>query len=134
MLLGNEMKFKAAFSPDLKGDIVSLSIPLALDPSVKDIVFTRAADKGMAEKGFLEKFVGTYILSGVEITVALREGKGLIMTIPGQQDFELVPYRGTEFNLKGVPGYSVEFKQDAAGLVAELISHQPNGTFTAKKK
>ena len=134
MLLGNEMKFKVAFSTDLKGNIAGLSIPLALDPSVKDIVFTRAADKGMMEKGFLEKFVGTYILSGVEIKVALLEGKGLIMTLPGQQDFELVPYRGTEFNLKGMPGYSVEFKQDAAGVVTELISHQPNGTFTAKKK
>jgi hypothetical protein len=33
-----------------------------------------------------------------------------------------------------MPGYSVEFKQDAAGVVTELISHQPNGTFTAKKK
>ncbi len=134
MLLGNEMKFKVAFTIDLKGNIAGLSVPLALDPSVKDIVFTRAADKGMMEKGFLEKFVGTYILSGVEIKIVLREGKSLIMTLAGQQDFELIPYRGTEFNLKGMQGYSVEFKQDAAGVVTELISHQPNGTFTAKKK
>jgi CubicO group peptidase (beta-lactamase class C family) len=132
MILGEEMKSKVAFATDLKGNIASLSIQL--EPSVKDIVFTRAADKGMIEKGFLEKFVGTYILSGAEVKVVLHEGKGLVLNVPGQQDFELVPYRGTEFNLKGLPGYSVEFKQDAAGSVTELISHQPNGTFTAKKK
>lgn len=132
MLLGTEQKSKVAFATDLKGNIASLSVQL--EPSVKDIVFTRAADKGMTEKGFLEKFVGTYILSGAEIKVALREGKGLILTVPGQPDYELIPYRGTEFNLKGLQGYSVEFKQDAAGVVTEVIFHQPNGTFTAKKK
>jgi hypothetical protein len=132
LILGTEMKSKVAFANDLKGNIASFSVPL--EPSVKDIVFTRAADKGMSEKGFLEKFVGTYILSGAEVNVVLREGKGLVLTVPGQPDYELVPYRGTEFNLKGVEGYSVEFKQDAAGAVTEVLVHQPNGTFPAKKK
>jgi len=132
MLLGTELKSKVAFATDPKGNIASLSVQL--EPTVKDIVFTRAADKGMTEKGFLEKFVGTYILSGAEVKVVLHEGKGLVLNVPGQQDFELVPYRGTEFNLKGLQGYSVEFKQDAAGVVTEVIFHQPNGTFTAKKK
>ena len=132
MLLGTELKSKVAFATDLKGNIASLSVQL--EPSVKDIVFARAADKGMTEKGFLEKFVGTYILSGAEIKIALQEGKGLVLTVPGQPEYELLPYRGTEFNLKGVQGYSAEFKQDAAGAVTELVFHQPNGTFTAKKK
>ena len=132
MILGDEMKSKVAFTTDLKGNIAGLSVQM--EPSAKDIVFTRTADKGMMEKGFLEKFVGTYILTGAEVKVVLQEGKGLVLNVPGQQDFELVPYRGTEFNLKGLPGYSVEFKLDAAGAVTEMISHQPNGTFTAKKK
>ncbi len=132
MLLGYEQKSKVAFAADLKGDITGLSIQL--EPSVKDIVFTRTADKAMTEKGFLEKFVGTYILSGAEIKVALKEGQGLILTVPGQPDYELVPYKGTEFNLKGAPGFSLEFRADAAGAVTEAVFHQPNGTFTAKKK
>jgi CubicO group peptidase (beta-lactamase class C family) len=132
MILGDEMKSKVAFTMDLKGNLAGLSIQL--EPSAKDIVFTRTADKGMMEKGFLEKFVGSYILTGAEVKVVLQEGKGLVLNVPGQQDFELVPYRGTEFNLKGLPGYSVEFKLDAAGAVTEMISHQPNGTFTAPRK
>ncbi|HVP49714.1 MAG TPA: serine hydrolase [Candidatus Bathyarchaeia archaeon] len=132
MILGTELKSKVAFASDLKGNIASLSVQL--EPSVKDIAFTRAADKGMMEKEFLEKFVGTYVLSGAEVKVSLREGKGLILSVPGQPDYELVPYRGTEFKLKGVEGYSVEFKQDAGGAVTEALVHQPNGTFPAKKK
>jgi len=132
MLLGTELNLKVAFAADLKGNIASLSVQL--EPSVKDIVFTRAADKGMTEKGFLEKFVGTYLLSGVDVKVSLREGRGLLLTVPGQPPMELVPYKGTEFNLKGMPGYSIEFKLDAAGVVTEAVFHQPNGTFTAKKK
>lgn len=131
-LLGSEQKSKVAFATDLKGNIASLSVQL--EPSAKDIVFTRAPDKGMMEKGFLEKFVGTYILSGAEVKIELRKGKGLVLTVPGQPEYELLPYRGTEFNLKGVQGYSAEFKQDAAGTVTEVVFHQPNGTFTAKKK
>ncbi len=132
MILGQEQNSKVGFATDSKGNIASLSVQL--EPSVKDIVFARAADKAMTEMGFLEKFVGTYILSGAEVKVALREGKGLFLTVPGQPDYELVPYKGTEFNLKGVDGYSVEFIQDTAGAVTEVIFHQPNGTFTAKKK
>ena len=39
-------KLKAAFGFDVKGDVVSVSVPLA--PGVKDIVFTRTPDKPAA--------------------------------------------------------------------------------------
>jgi len=123
---------KGTFGMDIKGSIMNLSV--RLEPAVKDIVFARLPEKKMTERSFLEKLVGTYLLSGAEIKVSLREGRGLFLTVPGQPDYELVPYKGTEFNLKGVEGYSVEFKQDAAGAVTEVVFHQPNGTFTAKKK
>ena|GEM_PF-39472 len=131
-LLGRDFKQKVSFATDLKGRIASLSV--RLEPLAKELVFTRAAEKKMAEKGFLEKFVGVYEFSGVEVRVALRGEKTLSLTIPGQPEYELVPSRGTEFNLKGLPDYSVEFKTDAGGVVTEVVFRQPNGTFTAKKK
>jgi hypothetical protein len=131
-LLGRDFKQKVSFAADLKGNIASVS--MQLEPAVKDIVFTRVAEKKMTEKSFLEKFAGQYELSGVEIKVALKGEKTLSLTVPGQPDYELVPYRGTEFNLKGLQGYSIEFKTNAAGAVTEAVFHQPNGTFTAKKK
>ncbi len=132
VLLGSEYKSKVTFAGDAKGNVASLAFPL--EQSVKDIVFTRAADKGMLDPDFLKKFVGTYILTGQEVQIDLREGKGLSLAIPDQPEFELVPFRGTEFHLKGLEGFSVEFKLDASGNVSEAVVHQPNGTFTAKKK
>ncbi len=131
-LLGSEYTSKITFAADAKGNVTSLAFPL--EPSVKDIIFTRAAEKGMTDKGFLEKFVGTYVLAGAEVKVDMVEGTGLKLTIPDQPEFELVPSRGTEFTLKGLSGFSVEFTLDASGNVTEAVFHQPNGTFTAKKK
>jgi hypothetical protein len=131
-LLGSEYTSKITFAADAKGNVTSLAFPL--EPSVKDIIFTRAAEKGMTDKGFLEKFVGTYVLAGAEVKVDMVEGTGLKLIIPDQPEFELVPSRGTEFTLKGLSGFSVEFALDASGNVTEAVFHQPNGTFTAKKK
>ena len=129
---GDELKVKVAFAFDPKGNITGLSIPL--EPSVKDIVFARAADKGMMEKGFLEKLVGTYVLAQTEIKITLRDEKTLMAAVPGQPDYELVPFKGTEFNLKGMAGFSIEFKLDASGAATEAVIRQPNGTATAKRK
>ena len=131
-VLGQEVKQKVAFATDLKGNISSLSVQL--EASVKDIVFIRAVEKKMTERSFLEKFVGEFELSGVTMKVTLKNDKTLALSVPGQPEYELVPYRGTEFNLKGMQGFSVEFRSDAAGAVTEAVFHQPNGTFTAKKK
>ena len=54
--------------------------------------------------------------------------------MPGQPTYELVPTRGTSFDLEGLSGYSVEFKQEESGAVNELVLTQPNGTFVAKRK
>ncbi|MFB0518419.1 MAG: serine hydrolase, partial [Acidobacteriota bacterium] len=58
----------------------------------------------------------------------------LILVVPGQPEYELVPYKGTEFNIKTLPGYSIEFVMDDSGLVTEAKLIQPNRVFTAKKK
>jgi hypothetical protein len=87
----------------------------------------------MKEKSFLEKFVGEYVLGQMTATVTLRGENKLILTVPGQPKYELVPYKGTEFNLKDLSGYSVEFMVNKAGKVIEVKFNQPNGIFTAKK-
>ena len=130
--LGEGPKQKISFTTDIRGNISSLSVQL--EPSVKDIVFNRAASKAVLEKSFLEKFVGKYDLMGTEIAIALKEEKTLTLTVPGQPVYELVPFKGAEFTLKGLQGYSVEFKMDASGAVTEAVFHQPTGTVSAKKK
>ncbi len=125
-------KTKVMFFTDTKGDISNLSIPM--EPNVKDIVFTRMPEKAMTEKSFLEPLVGQYVLGAVTATVALEGEKTLTLIVPGQPKYTLIPTRGTTFDVKGLSGFSVEFKKDASGKVTEAVFYQPNGTFVAKRK
>jgi CubicO group peptidase (beta-lactamase class C family) len=127
-----EMTEKVSFFTDNKGNINSLSV--LLEDNVEAIVFTKLPEKKMKEKSFLEKFLGEYVLGEMTATVALRGEKILILTVPGQPKYELVPYKGTEFNIKNLAGYSVEFVVNKAGKVTEVKFNQPNGVFTDKKK
>jgi len=114
-----DVRFKIAFGNDLKGNITSLSTQL--EAMVDPLVFTRMPDKSMQDKAFLEQFVGNYELMGMLLTVTLKGEQVLIASIPGQQELELVPYQGTTFNLKGQPGFSIEFKKDESGKVIEAL-------------
>ena len=66
--------------------------------------------------------------------IQLKGEKTLVASVPGQPEMELVPYQGTEFNIKGATGMSIEFIVDASGSVTEAKLKQPGGTLTAKKK
>ena len=54
--------------------------------------------------------------------------------MPGQPVYELIPSKGLAFDVKNLLGFSVEFQKEASGTVSEVLFHQPNGVFHAKKK
>ena len=122
-----------SFSTNAKGEIDGLSAPL--EPTVKDIVFKRIPPGEMMDKAFLEQFTGQYALVGLPmtITVALKGEHALALAITGQPNYELVPHKGTEFRVKGLSGFSIEFTRDeAADMVATMV--QPGAVLTAKKQ
>lgn len=125
-------KTKVMFFSDMKGDISSLSIPL--EPHVKDIVFNRLPEREMTTRSFLEPLAGQYLLGGLTETVSLEGDKKLFLIVPGQPKYELIPRRGTTFDIKGLSAYSIEFKKDASGKVTEAVFYQPDGTYVAKRK
>ena len=113
-----------------KGDIDRLSADL--EPSLgEDIVFTRAPEKIALD--VLRSLAGDYLLNGQTVTFALL-GEVLRLTVPGQPQYELVPTKGLAFDVKGLPGFSIEFTKDAAGKISETVFNQPNGIFRAKRK
>lgn len=126
-----DMPYKASFATDVKGNIASVAVPF--EPSLDAIVFTRAPDKTMSSREFLERFVGAYELTGLPLIIALRGDDVLVVSLPSQPDYELAPYQGTTFNLKNMAGFSIEFKVDERGDVAEALVSQPNGVFTARR-
>lgn len=114
------------------GRVEGLAIPM--EPVVKDIVFTRLPDRALRERGFLQTLTGDYELGPLTVSVYVRGENTLMMSIPGQPVRELEPMSGTTFAVKGLSGYTVEFKKDAAGRVAEAVFHQPTGDSVAKRK
>jgi len=119
-----------AFGGNLKGDIETVTVPL--ETTVDPIVFTRKPPAAMYEAAFLDRFAGEYALGPQAITIG-RRGKTLVATIPGQPNYELIPYKGTEFSLKGMKGYSVRFvEKDGKTTGATFI--QPDGVYEAKRK
>jgi len=117
------------FHMNKQGDIDTVSA--ALESSIgEDIVFHRIAKLAPQD---LQPLAGDYVLGELTGTVALVEG-ALRLSIPGQPQYELLPKRGLTFDVKGLPGFAVEFKKDASGKVTEAVFTQPNGVFTAKRK
>ena len=123
---------KVTFGLDIKGNVMTAAVQL--EPAVKEIVFTRLPEKKMTERSFLEKFCGQYDLQGQLFTVEIRGENTLVVTVTGQPPMELVPYKGTEFTIKGTPNAAVEFILDAAGVAVEAKLKQAGAVLSAPKK
>jgi len=126
-------KLKVSFFSDADGDISTLALPL--ETNVKDIVFTRMPDKQLTERSFIEAFTGKYEIPGspTPLTISLRGDHTLVVSSPGARDLELLPRRGTTFDLKDQSGVTIEFKRDASGKVTEAALND-NGTAIVLKK
>ncbi len=125
-------KILFTFAANSRGDIDRISAPL--EPLVGEIVFTRKAGSEMRDPKFLTQFVGEYEISGQVSKFELKGDSVLTLTLPAQPVYELVPYKGTEFNIKGLTGFSLEFKREKDGTVSSVVFKQPNGIFTAIRK
>jgi len=120
------------FNTGANGDIESISI--VLEGGLKPLVFDKTPKPKEVSKDSLQKYVGEYALSGITIKTYIKNDKTLVMVVPGQPEYELVPIDKDKFALKDVKGFSVQFNTNDKGEVTELLSIQPNGMFKAEKK
>ena len=121
---------KVAFNSNSRGNFIALEIQM--EPTVKDIVFEKLAPS--VGKNELQKYVGDYDLSGTTVKVYIKGDKTLMALIPGQPDYELVPVKKDEFDLKVAKGYSVKFEVSEKNEVLSMTFVQPNGNFKATRK
>jgi CubicO group peptidase (beta-lactamase class C family) len=126
-------KLRVSFFSDANGDISTLALPL--ETKVKDIVFTRLPDKLLTERSFIEAFTGQYEFPGspTPLTISLRGDHALVVSFPGAPDLDLLPRRGTSFDVKDHGGVTIEFKRDASGKITEA-AFDDNGTVLVLKK
>lgn len=126
-----DLSIKFNFSSNDLGEIASAD--LKLEPTLEDpIEFKRTPKSTKIDKALLEKYAGSYMLSGVTLTIRSDESY-LYLTVPGQPEYTLIPTSETTFVLKDLNGYKAEFESGKNGDI-KLKLIQPNGTFTAEKK
>lgn len=122
---------KVKFNIDINGEIASAEAELG----VKDpVVFARTAKSVPVPKETLQKYIGVYLFGGMEATVHLKGEDQLMLDVPGQTDYTLVPVEKDKFALKGLSGFTIEFNINEKGEVTALTSIQPNGRYKAEKK
>jgi CubicO group peptidase (beta-lactamase class C family) len=123
---------KIRFITNNKGEIGSFETQM--DAAVKDITFTRVPPALELTKTELQQYVGDYELSGVTAKIYIRGENTLMLLVPGQPDYEMVPTKKHEFDFKTLKGFSVKFKVNDKNEVTSADFIQPNGTFIATKK
>ena len=123
-----DMKYN--FRTNLKGNIEAVAAPF--ESAVAPIGFERLPDRRLRDPLYLGRFVGRYALANDTAVVALR-GNELTLSQRGAPVRVLDPDRGSEFNLRGITGISVEFVMDQAGTVTMARFKQPNGVFEARR-
>ncbi|QQE77084.1 serine hydrolase [Alicyclobacillus sp. SO9] len=125
-------QYKVQFHTDVRGTIASLYIQFEL--LLDAFEFVRKPSVESLSREVLNQYVGTYDLNGADVTVALRKDDTLVVTVPGQPAYELVPVANAEFDIKALPGFSVQFVMDDSGVCSEVNFKQPNGTFVLKRR
>ncbi|MEW6524965.1 MAG: serine hydrolase [Bacillota bacterium] len=130
-IVGHTMTMLANFATDTKGRVRSVAIPLGLEPGAKELVFLRVPDQSLAADP--RQYAGEYELGGTTITVSVRGEDTLVMVLPGQPTYQLVPAGEHSFDIKGLTSFAVRFNTDE-GRVVELVLIQPTGVFTARRK
>ena len=118
------------FLTDREGSIVSLSAPL--EPMVKDIVFVRLAAGDCTDAAFRARCVGTFKSGPTTHRVTLDTEGQLVLKPDNQPAYRLAPHHGRRFRIVELEGFVVEFRGEGT-IVDEVIFHQPNGTFVARR-
>jgi CubicO group peptidase (beta-lactamase class C family) len=118
------------FLTDREGNIVSLSAPL--EPMVKDIVFVRLAAGDCTDAAFRARCGGVFKGGPTTYRVTLDTQGQLVLKPDNQPAWRLAPHHGRRFRIVELEGFIVEFRGEGT-IVDEIIFHQPNGTFVARR-
>jgi hypothetical protein len=81
---------------------------------------------------FRARCVGSFKGGPTTHRVTLDAEGQLVLKPDHQPAYRLAPQQGRRFRIAGLEGFVVEFRGEGT-VVHEVIFHQPNGTFVAKR-
>lgn len=120
------------FNTGIKGDIESLDAYGFEAPSI-ELVFKKTPKAKPLTKTELEGYTGDYELSGLTVKVYLKENT-LIVEVPGQPPYELIPVGNHKFSFKAVQGFHTQFDKKEGEPASALTFIQPQGNIKANRK
>jgi CubicO group peptidase (beta-lactamase class C family) len=124
-------RMTVSFTTDRDGNIASLAMPF--EPMVEPIVFARVAAGDCTDPAFRTACIGTF-RHGPSLHVVAQDRDGQLTLSPtSQSTYTLRPFRDRTFTTVELPGFQIEFRRTPEGAVDEMIFHQPNGTFSARR-
>jgi len=125
---GKSIKFVTNFEDKISGSEIKLE--RALDP----INFNRTPLKtDLAVKVNMDAYIGEYTFKSMTFDVAKKNDQ-LQMTINGDQTVQLEIDKKNSFSVVNKEGFTISFTVAKNQMASDLVLHQPNGTFTAKRK
>jgi hypothetical protein len=99
---------------------------------VKDIVFVRLAAGDCTDRSFRARCVGIFKGGPSTHRLALDAEGQLVLRSDNQAACRLAPHHGRRFRVIELEGFVVEFRGEGT-IVDQMLFHQPNGTFSAKR-
>jgi CubicO group peptidase (beta-lactamase class C family) len=122
------------FTTGLNGDIDGLLISGMETSYDEPLRFVRTQPAKPLTAAELTAYVGDYTLSGITVKTYLKAEKTLVLVVPGQPEYDLVPVGNHTFNFASPAGYSVVFEMGAGNVPRQMTIRQPNGNFIAERK
>jgi len=131
---GEDDKFGPPFNfrTNVSGDISEVSINV--EPAIENsIAFKKIPSAVEIDKAKLEAYTGDYVVNGITIKFYLKDA-ALILYVPGQREYELIPLGEHLFQFEALDNYKVEFIESDEKEINGVKLIQPNGTFVANRK
>jgi hypothetical protein len=125
----NDGKWSVNYLTNPQGEIDKLVMPV----DEGEVIFTRKPDAKMTDPSFLTQYTGNYELAGQTIKLSLNEDNKLVVVIPGQPVFELVPIKVDKFKIKQFSDIIIQFINEN-GMITGFDLSQPSGVFRYTKK
>jgi len=125
----NDGKWSVNYLTNPQGEIDKMVLPL----DEGEVTFTRKPDSKMTDPSFLAKYTGSYELAGQVFKLSLNENNKLVVVIPGQPVFEMVPVKVDKFKIKQFSDVVIQFINEKDMITGFDLS-QPSGVYRYNRK
>jgi CubicO group peptidase (beta-lactamase class C family) len=121
-------KWSVNYLTNPQGDIDK--IVMSVDEG--EVTFIRKVDASMSDPEVLSQYLGKYELAGTIMEIVLKDDNKLVLTIPGQPNYVLLPYKKDKFRFKQFSDLLVTFI-DENGIIIAFELTDPSGVYRYNK-